>query len=98
MRALALALLFPSPLMAEVLPSGLDDPLASKTACLALADEVEQVTSPPLLSAIALMESRTIRGIHSEMAKMATDGLNQNPDANEINAVLIRSACREVFR
>jgi hypothetical protein len=97
MRALAIALLFPSALMAEVMPSGLDDPLASKAACMALADQVEQVTKSPILSAIALMEGRTKHRIYTPMAEMATDALNQNPDNNEINAVLIRSACREVF-
>lgn len=99
MRLVIIALLLvPTVSNADTLKSGLEDPFASSATCLAMADDVEQGKGKPLFHAIALADGIQAHNLfRSPMAIMAYHGIEQNPDNGPINAVLLRSACREVF-
>lgn len=100
MRYALLLVIIAAPAMADTLPSGLADPLADAETCRAFAAEVGSGGEADL-QAIAFMEGRTVHGLHSEDAKMATDLLNarfegkvEMPD--EAVAVYVERVCRNI--
>lgn len=98
MRFVLALLALTSPAFAGLLPSGLDDPFASKPVCLEFAYAVEQGEGDPILHSIALAEGIQKHSLFNlPMPMMAYKGITQNPDNGPINAVLLRSACQSVF-
>lgn len=100
MRLALLLVVATAPVMADTLPSGLADPLADAETCRAFAAEVGSGGEVDL-QAIAFMEGRTVHGLHSEDAKMATDLLNARFEGkvdmpDEAVAVYVERVCRSI--
>lgn len=96
LAAIALA----APAWADVMSSGLVDPLENAAACEAFAYGVETSARDPILDAIAFMDARIKYGLfHDHDAEFATDLLNARADGtlqmvDEDIAIFVRRVCR----